>query len=75
MEPQPVINVEEFIDKTVGRHLPARDPLLVSDSGKAGAQASRAALPYLRVPRGVYRFKTHEEADAWMTKHTGVKKL
>ena len=26
-------------------------------------------------PRGVYRFKTHEEADAWLMKHTGPRKL
>jgi hypothetical protein len=74
MEPRPVINVEEFIGKTVGRRVPSRDPLRVSDSTKAGALAWRAALPYLHVPRGVYRFKTHEEADAWMMKYTGARK-
>ena len=74
MDPRPVINVEEFIGKTVGRRVPPRDPLRVSDSNVARAQAWRAALPYQHVPRGVYRFKTHEEADAWMMKYTGARK-
>jgi len=75
MDPRPVINVEEFIGKTVGRRVPPRDPLRVSDSNKAGALAWRTAFPYRNIPRGVYRFKSHEEADAWMMKFTGRKKL
>ena len=69
MQPRTVINVEEFIGKTVGRRVPPRDPLRISDSNKAAAIAWKKAFPYRGAPRGVYRFKTHEEADAWMTKH------
>ncbi|MFO1438614.1 MAG: hypothetical protein U1F81_09835 [Verrucomicrobiaceae bacterium] len=74
MQPRPVINVEEFIGKTVGRRVPPRDPLRISDSNKAAAIAWKKAFPYRGAPRGVYRFKTHEEADAWMMKHTGPRK-
>lgn len=74
MEPRPVVNVEEFIGKTVGRRVPPRDTLRVSDSNKAGAIAWRKALPYRGAPRGVYRFNSHEEAHAWMMKHTGARK-
>lgn len=74
MQPRPVINVEEFIGKTVGRRVPPRDPLRISDSNKANAIAWKKAFPYRGAPRGVYRFNTHEEANAWMMKHTGPMK-
>ena len=74
MEPRPVINVEEFIGKTVGRRVPPQDPLRVSDSNKSHAKAWKAAFPYRHVPRGVYRFNSHQEADLWMTTFTGPKK-
>ena len=68
MEPRPVVNVEEFIGKTVGRRVASKDPLRVSDSNKAGAIAWRKAFPYRYPVRGVYRFNSHDKADAWMTK-------
>lgn len=49
MEPRPVINVEEFIVKTVGRRVLA-------------GQKTGIGI------RGVFRFKSHEEANEWMTK-------
>jgi hypothetical protein len=47
---RPVINVEEEIHRTVGR--------------RTGSW--RRSFGGVRVPRGVYRFKTHEEADQWL---------
>ena len=41
---------------------------------KANAIAWKKALPYRGVPRGVYRFSSHEEADEWLMKHTGPMK-
>jgi hypothetical protein len=32
----------------------------------AAVKAWRRALPTPFVPRGVYRFRSHEEADRWM---------
>ena len=63
----PVFNVEETIGKTVGKRKPASNPLSMRIHHKR-AGGSRHVLPVLGVPRGVYRFKTHEEADEWMIK-------
>ena len=65
---QPFINVEEKIDRFVGRR--TKTP----DSWQAGMQLQalgvelHKAFKHRWMPKGVYRFKTHEEADAWMTK-------
>ena len=62
----PFINVEEKIDRFVGRRTRTPDPLSVETSRKADAIAWRKAFGGLRVRPGVYRFKTHEEADKWL---------
>jgi hypothetical protein len=62
----PLINVEEKIDRFVGRRTKLADALSTKTSSKADAVAWRKALGGIRVPRGVHRFKTHEEADAWL---------
>jgi hypothetical protein len=68
MPPRTVINHDEFIGKTVGRRV-VRDAMAYA----AGLQRSAVAIterPGLRrVPRGVFRFHSHEEADAWMMHH------
>jgi len=63
---QPPINVEEKIDRLVGRRTKTPDALSTATSNKAEAIAWRKAFGGLRVPRGVHRFKTHEEADQWL---------
>jgi atypical dual specificity phosphatase len=63
---QPRINVEEQIDRFVGRR--TRTP----DSWQAGMQLQALGVELHKsfqhrwMPKGVYRFTTHEEADAWM---------
>ena len=64
----PFINVEEKIDRIVGRRTKTPDPLSITTDQKKDAIAWRAALGGIRVPRGVYRFHTHEEADEWLWK-------
>jgi hypothetical protein len=65
---RPIINLEEQISKTVGKR---KAP---SDSLAAGMRLQELALQFHRTfksrwaSKGVYRFKTHEEADEWMTK-------
>jgi len=60
---QPVVNLEEFPGKIVGR------------TGAAGidydrlVEASQALMPRLPFPKGVFRFRTYEEADAWTEQH------
>lgn len=63
---QPFINVEERIDRFVGRRTKTPDALSLTSSRKADSMAWRRAFGGLRVPRGVHRFRTHEEADAWL---------
>lgn len=63
---QPFVNVEENIERVVGRRLKAPAALSVATSRKEDACTWRAAFGGVRVPRGVYRFKTHEEADEWL---------
>jgi hypothetical protein len=65
---QPFINVEEKIDRFVGKRTKTPDALSTATSNKADSIAWQKALGGLRVPRGVYRFKTYEEADEWITK-------
>jgi hypothetical protein len=65
---QPFINVEEKIDRFVGRR--TRTP----DSFASGMKLQSLAVELHRsfkqrwAPKGVYRFKTHEEADEWMNR-------
>jgi hypothetical protein len=51
--------------RVVGRR---RRPLALGDTGDtiASVLAFRKAFPTPFVPRGVYRFRSHEEADRWM---------
>ena len=65
---EPFINLEEKIDRFAGRRTNTPDGL------KAGMQLQAAAVEFHRAfkhrwaAKGVYRFKTHEEADQWMMK-------
>jgi hypothetical protein len=63
------INLDESPGKTVGRRRPPADPLTISKADSpADARAWQRAFGGLRIPKGVYRFRTHEEADAWLWK-------
>jgi hypothetical protein len=66
---KPVINLEEQPGKTVGRRQPPTDPLALTAADKAtDARAWNQALGGTGIPKGVYRFRTHEEADQWLWK-------
>lgn len=63
-----VINVEDPVGKTVGRRM-------VRDAWKAGmalqknGNALRRAFGHGGIcARGVFRFRSHEDADEWMMK-------
>ena len=63
----PVINVEEEIGKTVGKRKPPRG-LTLQGSRKIDSERSRKLAGGVGIPKGVYRFRSHEEADAWKMK-------
>jgi len=63
-----VTNLEERIGKTVGRRR-VPDPLRVRKDDIAAAVEWRRAFGGIRVPRGAFKFHSHEEADAWLMKH------
>lgn len=65
---KPVINLEEAIGKTVGRRTAPADAFAYGMAlQKTGARLTKA-FGHKGVPKGVYRFHSHEEADAWLMK-------
>ncbi|MBM4363537.1 MAG: hypothetical protein FJ104_12725 [Deltaproteobacteria bacterium] len=58
---------EDAPARVVGRRRPAAQ-LSAQNDTKEAAIAWRRALPTPFVPRGVYRFASHEEADEWLWK-------
>ena len=65
---QPFINVEEKIDRFVGRRTGTPDSMEAGMQLQETAGELHKSLKHRWFPKGVYRFKTHEEADEWMTK-------
>jgi hypothetical protein len=66
---KPAINFEEKIGKTVGRRTAPRD---IFAYGMALQKTGTELAKTFRLrgsPRGVFRFHSHEEADAWLMKH------
>ena len=61
-----VVNVEEKFDKVVGRRLGVPDSFKAGMGLQALAVQMHRSLGHRWAPKGVYRFKTHEEADEWM---------
>ena len=62
---EPIVNLEETPGKVVGK-IPRRTPAEALERMVREFQSLGLKLPY---PKGVYRFKTFEEADAWEMKH------
>jgi hypothetical protein len=63
---QPIVNLEEQPGKVVGRRLPASRLSVRGAQQIADSRAWQRTLGGIRVRRGVYRFRTHDEADAWL---------
>ena len=71
---EPIVNLEEKFGKVVGK-IRRRTPAEALDRMVARFHAMGLKLPY---PKGVYRFKTFEEANEWEMKHqiaAAVKRL
>ncbi len=65
---KPIINVEEKIGKVVGRRTKAPDAWESGMKLQALAAQLHVSLKHHWGPKGVYRFKSHEEADEWMNR-------
>ena len=61
-----IVNMEEAIGKSVGRTFTDDDPFTLHSRLLRVAGPLAATTPY---PRGVVRFWTHENADAWNWEH------
>ena len=61
-----VINTEEQIGKVVGRRLKPRDAFQFGMEMQRTVVALERAMKRSLCPKGVYRFRSHEEADQWM---------
>ena len=65
---KPIVNIQDPVKKTVGKRTPPKD------SFAAGMKLQELAVERLKssdsrfVPKGVYRFQSHNEADRWMWK-------
>jgi hypothetical protein len=62
----PFVNVEERIDRVVGRRRRTMDALSTASGRRTDAIAWQRALGGTGVPRGVYRFLSHQDADDWL---------
>jgi hypothetical protein len=60
---QPVVNLDEQPGKVVGRRM-----VRPGDYDRLMRNAI-AIMPRLPFPKGVFRFLTHAEADAWTNQH------
>ena len=65
---EPFINVEEKIDKVVGRRTRTPEAFASGMKLQSLAVELHRSFRHRWAPKGVYRFKTHEEADEWMNR-------
>lgn len=63
----PIINLDDPVEKTVGRRR-TPNPLKVDLRQIPSAKAWRREFGGTGFPKGVYRFRSHEEADEWIWK-------
>ena len=60
------VNLEETPAKVAGGRRAPVDTLAITPAQTIRSSKAWAKLGGLRVRRGVYRFRTHEEADQWL---------
>lgn len=69
-----VINLDDPASKTVGRRRPP-NPLCTKIFTIQRSQEWQKALPVRLMPKGIFRFNSHEEANLWMRENTRVRKI
>lgn len=65
---QPVINIEENIGETVGGRR-IKDSLEYGLGLQKSRSSAREEPSLPRFPKGVFKFRSFEEADAWVLCH------
>ena len=65
---RPAVNIEENIGKTVGRRR-IKDSLEYGFGLQESLARIREDAPMPRFPKGVFKFRSFEEADAWTMHH------
>ena len=63
-----VVNLDEKIGKWVGSRRPPAVALKAVMQTAEESRGWKKAFGTPHIPRGVYRFKSHEEADQWLIK-------
>lgn len=64
---KPIINVEDEPGKTVGRRV-CEDAVAYGMKLQSAGKTFQQFPAYRWIPKGVYKFHSHEEADEWMIK-------
>lgn len=64
----PVVNIDEKIGKTVGRRR-IKDSLVYGFGLQESLARIREDAPFPRFPKGVFKFRSFEEADAWTMRY------
>ena len=62
------INIEEMPDKIVGKRRAITDAFKAGMALQEMANTLQKSFGHALMPKGVFRFHTHEEADEWMMK-------
>lgn len=65
---KPVFNIDDPVGKVVGRRTPPTKLLSTPQETEANRQWAQAGF-FPRIKKGVYKFKTEEEADQWLMDH------
>lgn len=66
---QIVVNIDDPVGKLVGKRRPPST--LISSPQETEANRQWAATVFFpRIKKGVYRFKSHEEAHQWLMAHS-----
>ena len=63
----PVVNIEDPVGKVVGKRANLSERNYIDYA--LAMQKSLRGFSQPRFPRGVFRFKSHEEADQWLMDH------
>ena len=64
---KPAADFDEAPGKIVGHRRPPADNMAATQADQIeDSRAWKKSLRTMRIPKGVYRFRTHEEADEWL---------